>query len=74
MLLKHMKTDPPCTFPSITLFLDGLATELLRQTCKEGLIFVCIAAYVSSNLKVAQIEEISEKCTSLGKVVFTGSL
>ncbi len=26
------------------------------------------------SIKVAQIEEISEKCTSLGKVVFTGSL
>ncbi len=30
---------------------DGLATELLRKTCKGGLIFMCIAAYVSSNLK-----------------------
>ena len=50
-----MKTDPHCTFPSITLLLvhlrifkDGLATELLRQTCKGGLIFMCLAACVSS--------------------------
>ena len=30
---------------------DGLATELLRQMCKGGLIFMCLAAEVSTNLK-----------------------
>ncbi len=34
---------------------DGLATELLRQTCKGGLTFLCIAACVSSNLKQPRI-------------------
>ena len=52
MLLKHMKTDPLCTFPSITLLLDhGEATEFLRQICKGDLIFMCLAVYESSNLK-----------------------
>ncbi len=31
MLLKHMKTDPPCTFPSITLLLDHLS-KIWRTT------------------------------------------
>ncbi len=45
-ILGHLVKKTP-----LRILKDGLAPELLRQMCKGGLIFMCLAAYVSSNLK-----------------------
>ncbi len=45
-ILGHLVKNTP-----LRILKDGLATELLKQTCKGGRIFMRLSAYVSSNLK-----------------------